>query len=320
MSTSPRLTTDCHTHVGVDASFYLAGWLPYASSAQDLIGHLDSAGIDRAVCFPNPTPSAFDPWEFARTRDLVQLPGTVPYARENAVLVAEIDKVDVDRRLLPFAMFDPSRDVAAQLDHLSALAGSIRGMTCQPTLLKSPVRDLLGPSRALMEFAESHDLPVLIHSAVDPADRWSQAFDCLDVAAAHPHVRFAFAHSLRFDLPALEAARDLDNVWVDCSAHLLHCELALLDAPAVASRERRVPTDYRSPVDAMTAVHEILRGRYVWGSDSPYQSWSDDDFSSVHAYSEEAAVLHALSEDVRDSMLVAAPEAWLFGTATEPAL
>ena len=318
MSVTARLTTDCHTHVGVDASFYLAGWLPYASSAQDLIGHLDSAGIDRAVCFPNPTPSAFDPWEFSRTRELVQLSGTVPYARENAVLVSEIDKVDTDGRLLPFAMFDPTRDVEAQLEHLTAQAASIRGMKCQPTLLQSPVRDLLGPSKSLMEFAEEHDLPVLIHTAVDPTDRWSQAFDCLDVAAAHSRVRFAFAHSMRFDLPALEAARELDNVWVDCSAHLLHCELALIDAPAIANRERRVPANYESPVEAMTAVHEILRGRYVWGSDSPYQSWSDDEFSSVHAYSEEAAVLHALSEDVRHSMLVSAPEAWLFGGASGP--
>ena len=44
---------DVHTHVGIDPGFYQRGWWPYASTAQDLLTHMDAAGIERAVCFPS---------------------------------------------------------------------------------------------------------------------------------------------------------------------------------------------------------------------------------------------------------------------------
>lgn len=315
MSTHALPSTDCHTHVGVDAAFYLAGWLPYASSAQDLLEHMEQAGIDRAVCFPNPTSAAFDPWVFAEERRLQQIPGRVPYVQENAVLVREMRLVDPGGRLLPFAMFDPGRDVRAQIDGLQKLADGLRGMKSQPTLLQSPVRRLLDEARPLMEFAEQHDLPIVLHTSVDPTDRWSQAMDCLEVAAAYPNVRFSLAHSLRFDVEALSAASGLGNVWVDCSAHLLHCELARADSPAVAPPGRRVDVDYGAPHEVLTAVSEILGGKYLWGSDSPYQSWADDSICSVYRYSDEMAVLGGVSEAVRDSMLRLGPQAWLGGVA-----
>jgi predicted TIM-barrel fold metal-dependent hydrolase len=314
MSAEALPRTDCHTHVGIDAAFYLAGWLPYASSAQDLLGHMAHAHIDRAACFPNPTPSAFDPWAFAEHRELRQLPGRVPYAQENTVLIAELRRVDTHGQLLPFGMFDPDRNVAEQVAHLQTLAGDLKGLKSQPTLLQSPVRQLLGPSRPLMEFAEAHDLPVVLHTSVEPNDRWSQTMDCLEVASEFPRVRFSMAHSMRFHAPSLRLASQLDNVWVDCSAHLLHCELALRASPVVAPPAERVDADFADPADVLRVVHEILDGKYVWGSDSPYQSWSDDDFTSIHTYSQEVDVLAELPAQLRSSMLSFAPDAWLCGT------
>lgn len=306
-------STDAHTHIGVDSAFYLSGWLPYASSAQDLVEHLDRAGIDRAVCFPMPTPSAFDPGRFARDRNLELGPGRVPFDRENELLLGELERTGTHGRLLPFAMFDPGRHPSAQAERLRALGARLRGMKTQTTLLRSPIRALLDEAQELMDVAAELAVPVVIHTAVSPDDPWARAEDCLDVAAAYPHIRFSLAHSLRFDEPALRRAAELDNVWVDCSAHLLHCELAVLDAPPVAPAGRRVDADYRRPHEVLVAVHEILGGQYLWGSDSPFQSWCDDDFCSIYAYADEAAVLLELPDQVAGSMTRHAPHAWLQG-------
>jgi hypothetical protein len=313
VASPPPPSTDSHTHVGADAAFYLAGWWPYASSARDLLAQLDSAGIDRAVCFPFCTPSAFDVAAFARDRSLVQLPGRFPFDLENLALLDEIEHLGAGDRLLPFAMFDPGREVPAQLERLGELTGRIRGLKTQTTILRSPIQALLDEARDLMAFAEQHDLPVVLHTAVDPADDWAQVRDCLTVAAANPGVRFCLGHSLRFDGAALREVSQLPNVWVDCSAHLNHCHLARLDDPAVAAPTARVDVDYASPAGVLEVVFELTGGRYTWGSDSPFQSWCDDRVAMVFTYAEEAMVLGELPAEIAESMTRHAPHSWLTG-------
>ena len=309
----PGTLYDVHTHIGLDAGFYLRRWWPYAANVQELLHHMDAAGIGRAVCFPFTLPSAFDPYAFAERRAIELLPGRFPFDRENEMLRVEIARLDPDKRLLQFGMFDPSREVAAQVKSLEELVGKIAGLKTQTTVLQSPIRDLLNGARDIMRLAQQHDLPVLIHTAVNPADAWAQARDCLDVAEAFPRVRFNLAHSLRFDGECLQRAASMPNVWVDCSAHLAHCALATNDAAPVAPRERRVDADYSRPAEVLAVIHEMLRGRYLWGSDSPYMSWCDDNLSMVYSYKQEADVLHALPAHVRDDMASVAPKSWLFG-------
>ena len=309
----PGTLYDVHTHIGLDAGFYLRRWWPYSASVQELLHHMDAAGIGRAVCFPFTLPSAFDPYAFAERKAIELLPGRFPFERENELLSVEIERLDPDKRLLQFGMFDPSREVAAQVKSLEKLVGRIAGLKAQTTVLQSPIRDLLNGARDIIRLAQQHDLPVLIHTAVNPADAWAQARDCLDVAEVFPRVRFNLAHSLRFDREWLQRAASMPNVWVDCSAHLAHCALALKDAAPVAPRERRVDADYSRPAEVLTVIHEMLRGRYLWGSDSPYMSWCDDNLSMVYSYRQEAEVLHALPERVRNDMASVAPNAWLFG-------
>src|SRR3989442_15657624 len=100
---------DVHTHVGLDAGFFLRGWWPYASTARDLLDRMTANHIDRAVCFPFTLPSAFDPYAFAQSGELKLLDGRFPFDRENLLLADEIARVDVEKRLLQFAMFDPGR-------------------------------------------------------------------------------------------------------------------------------------------------------------------------------------------------------------------
>src|SRR5438105_185434 len=98
---------DVHTHVGVEPAFQLRGWWPYASTTRDLLTHMDAHGIDRAVCFPFTLPSAFDPYAFADRNTVELLPNRFPFDRENPLLAQEIQRIDTDKRLLQFFMFDP---------------------------------------------------------------------------------------------------------------------------------------------------------------------------------------------------------------------
>lgn len=305
---------DVHTHVGLDLAFYLHGWWPYAASAQDLLGRMDACHIDRAVCFPFTLPSAFNPYAYADHGRLELLPGRVPFDRENDLLVRELERIDTDGRLYAFAFFDPGRCVAEQLRLLEKLAGRIRGLKTQTTMLRSPIRTLLDSGRDLMAFAEQHNLPVLVHTAVYAKDEWAQAADCLAVAERYPQVRFNLAHSLRFHAAHLMRAAALPNVWVDCAAHLAHCRLACEpDSPYIASRSVRVDADYGRPADVLLAVHSLLGGRFMWGSDHPYMSWSDEDIRVVYSYKQEADVLLALPKRVQMDMAYLAAETWLFG-------
>jgi predicted TIM-barrel fold metal-dependent hydrolase len=203
--------------------------------------------------------------------------------------------------------------VDAQLRNLRSLVSDIAGLKVQTTTIESPIKALMTTGRELMVMAEQLDLPVLMHTAVLPGDCWSKVADCLEVAAAYPKVRFNLAHSLRFHAGFLRRAAAMPNVWVDCAAHLAHCELAVADGQIIAPRTDRVDADYSKPAAVLEAIHAILPGRYMWGSDNPFMSWCDDDIRILHSYEQEADVLADLPAVVRRSMTSTAPESWLFG-------
>jgi predicted TIM-barrel fold metal-dependent hydrolase len=302
------LTYDVHTHVGLDTGFYLRSWWPYAATARDLLEQMDANGIDRAVCFPFTLPSAFDTYAFAERNEITLLPGRFPFDRENALLAQEIERVG-GGRLLQFAMFDPAREIARQVDAIRPLLGKVAGLKTQSTVLRSSVRTLLDAGRPLMELAAANDLPVLFHTAVN--DPWAQVSDCLAVARAFPKVRFNLAHSCRFHEPLLRECAATANVWVDCSAHLAHCQLARENRGAVAPVNERVKADYTQPIQVLEAVHAIVGAKYMWGSDNPFMSWYDDKLRIIYTYQQEMDVVRQLPEPIRNSMLTDAPQAWL---------
>ncbi len=307
------LIYDVHTHVGLDLGFLLRGWWPYAATASDLLEHMGVHGIDRAVCFPFTLPSAFDPHAFAERGAIELLAGRVPFADENRRLADELDRIDIEHRLSMLAMFDPSRRVDQQIANLEKLAGRIAGLKVQSTTIESPIRSLLDVGRDLMGLAQQHGWPVLMHTALLPQDDWAQVADCLAVAEAFGKVRFNLAHSLRLHAGHLRTAARLDNVWVDCAAHLAHCQLAHEDSPLVAARSDRVDADYARPAAVMEAIHEILGRCYLWGSDAPFMSWCDEKIRILYTYRQEVEVLQGLPEAVRLSMSCTGPEAWLLG-------
>lgn len=306
-------TYDVHTHIGLDQGFYLRGWRPYAAWARDLVQHMDAHGIDRAVCFPFTLPSAFDAVAFADKGRIELLPGRVPFDRENDMLIREIDALGVGERLFPLAMIDPTRCVSEQLANLERLGGRISGLKLQSSIIESPVLNLLSVGRGFLEFAASRQLPVLLHATIWENAPHARAVDCFTVAEAFPSVRFDLAHSLAFHTGNLRRASQMPNVWVDCAALLAHCELARQNSPIIAASADRLDADYTRPGQVLEAIHAILGDRFMWGSDNPFMSWCDDQLRLLYSYADEAKVLTALPDRVREDICSVGPEAWLFG-------
>jgi hypothetical protein len=307
---------DVHNHLGLDLGFYLRGWWPYAQTSMHLIDYMDAHGIDKSVVFPFGLPCAFDEYAYGDNHKVVLQPGRTPFDRENPLLLQEIERIDPEERLLMLAMFDPGRQVPDQVKRLEKLLNKSKrviGLKVQATILETPINQLLTVGRPLMELASERNLPVLIHTSILPSDGFSPAKDCLDVAGAFPKVRFNMAHSIRFHLPSLKRAAQMPNVWVDNSAHLAHCWLAVRDIPAVALGKERVDADYSKPGQVLEIIDDIIPGKYMWGSDSPFHSWCDDSLAIIQRYKAEADVIYSVRQSTQDQMFTKGPEAWLFG-------
>ncbi len=289
---------DCHNHLGVDLFFYLNGYHPYAQDLPAMVTEGRRCGVDRWLVFPMVANVGFGVDEMRRGKLIPGADGTVPYAFENERMQQEIYEryPDLGRHTLPFAILDPQRQPAAQLKVLRELHARhpFYGLKIQGTMIQSEVTALLDVGRGFLEFAAEFNLPFIIHSSVAPDDVWSQAADILRVAEATPHVRFCLAHSCRFDHACLDRVAPLPNTWFDCSAHRIHCESVELGLPNVAPAERRFPADYRDPTAVLQALADAYPTKLIWGSDSPFQSYVDDDFTLRSTYAEEAACLHAL--------------------------
>jgi predicted TIM-barrel fold metal-dependent hydrolase len=263
-------------------------------------------GIDRWVVFPMVSNLTFD---VPQMRQAKLVPGgieTVPYAFENERMLREIYELypDLGRLTLPFAILDPLREPAAQVKKLRELYARFPfyGLKIQATVIKSDVNALLREGRGFLELAAEFNLPFIIHSSVAPEDTWSQARDILKVAEATPGVRFCLAHSCRYDRECLDRVAQLPNTWFDCSAHRIHCESVVHGWPNVAPAARRFPADYTNPPAVMQALAAAYPAKFIWGSDSPFQSYVDKDYSLRSTYAEEVACLNALPAQLKQAV------------------
>jgi predicted TIM-barrel fold metal-dependent hydrolase len=269
---------DVHNHIGVEMLNYLRGEFPYCQHLETMVTEGGKLGIDKWVVFPMVTNLSLD---FGKLREgtIESNPQyeTVPYAWENLRMMREIYDLfpDCGAKTFPFVFADPMRNVEGQVAAIRELKDKYRfyGIKFQTTIIQAPIKSLLGVGLPLLELAEEWDLPVLIHSSVDPADLWAQARDILEVVEQHPGIRFCLAHSCRFDRECLDRVADLPNAWFDCSAHCIHCDLAVQDSPVVATSERRIDSDFSDPRRVFHDLASMYPEALMWGSDSPYYSY-----------------------------------------------
>ena len=301
---------DVHTHLGADLLFYFGGGYPYALDLPQLVADGQRNGLDRWVVFPMPTHTALS-IQGLKAGTIAEPGGLidqVPYAWENRRLLREVFEFfpELSDRILPFLMVDPARDPDKQVHELRQLRERhrIHGLKIQATIIKSPIRSLLGVGGCLLDFAESENLPILIHTSIDPADEWSQVADILEIARERPAIRFCLAHSCRFDREGLDQVAALPNTWFDCSAHVIHCHLAVENHSAVAVASRRFPSEYRNPSQVLADLATTYPSRLMWGSDAPFFSYiSTADEAPLRmtcSYCEESEPLRNLPAEVQE--------------------
>jgi len=306
---------DCHNHVGTDLLFYLHGDFPYAQHLVAMHDEGRALGVDRWIVFPFVSHLALDVTALMNNeiKDEKGRLHDVPYAFENRRLMKEIHELfpEEGKRMLPFVMVDPMRNVAAQAKELRRLRADYRfhGIKLQTTILQADIKHLAGLGKIFLELAAEWDLPFLIHSSVAESDIWAQAKDILDIAEANPHLRFCLAHSCRYDKECLDRVNALPNAWFDCSAHRIHCEGAVKDLPYIAPRARRFDSDFTNPARVIADLAAAYPAKFMWGSDSPFYSYAGEINGQVvrliSSYKAEVAALtaspHAVVERIANT-------------------
>ena len=308
---------DNHVHVGVDPLFYRNGWMPYCLDLPRLMGETADRGIDRWVVFPFVSYVALDMSAMRAGRiELAQGDeADVTYRFENRRLLNDLARLEPHQRgnFLPFLIADPGRQPSEQVREWETLGRShrVHGIKIQATIIQSPITALLKEGSCMLDFAAERNLPLLIHSSIDPADRWSQCEDILRVVESRPAVRFVLAHSCRFHKASLDRVAATPNAWFDCSAHIIHCRCAVNELPAVARPSERFASDFSSPARVLSDLFECYPDKLIWGSDAPFYSYEDERIQLRSSYREEVGVLDALSPEAQDRVSRANTLAWL---------
>ncbi|WP_067036030.1 amidohydrolase family protein [Allomuricauda sp. CP2A] len=317
---------DVHAHIGISPKFYFQYGYPYALSVEDLIIRMDLLGIDYSVAFP-----FVDSAYYVNDIDSPKIETTTqycnfPFELENRNLVNEVNEIfpEYTDKILPFLMFDPSRDAEKQAIFMEEISDRyhIYGIKTATTYIQAFVNDLETVGRPILEFVRKKNIPIIFHSSVHPEDPWASAIDIVNLAERNPDIRICIAHSARFMEPVLKKADRLDNCFVDFSAFVIHCKLAVQNSPSIATENLRFRANYNDPISVMTKMAETYPNTMIWGSDTPFNYWIQKYYMGngeltenrldCH-YREEADILHGLPEPIKNKIAYENNLRFLFG-------
>lgn len=321
-----EVTIDVHAHIGVSPKFYYQYGYPYALSLEDLVIRMEMLGIDHSVVFPF-VDSAFyeDDFQSSKIKTTTRH-CQFPYELENRNLLNEVNEIfpEHSQKVLPFFMFDPSRNTEEQAGHMEELSEkyAVFGLKTATTYIQAFINDLGTKGQPILNFAKKRDLPIIFHSSVHPDDPWASANDIVDFAERHPEIRVCIAHTARFTEPVLEKADRLDNCFVDLSAFIIHCKLVNENSPSIAAAAIRFEADYNDPLAVMTRLVDAYPDTILWGTDTPFYYWIQKYYTGdgklqedrlACGYKEEAQLLHSLSAETKTKIAYKNTMRFLFG-------
>ena len=317
---------DIHTHIGISPKFFYQYGYPYALSFEDMVIRMELLGIDHSVIFPF-VDSAFyvDDSSSSKVKTTIKY-CDFPYETENRNMLNEINEIfpEYSQKALPFLMFDPSRETQKQADFMETLIDKypVFGLKTASTYTQSFVTDMETIGKPILDLARKKQLPITFHSSVHPKDPWAQADDIIALAERNPDIRFCIAHCARFLKPVLERANKLDNCFVDYSAFIIHCKLAVVDSESVAVKELRFDANYNDPFDVMMKLVKAYPNTMLWGSDTPFNYWIQKYYTVDEklveerlecGYKEETDLLHKLPKDIITKIAYTNNLRFLFG-------
>jgi len=173
---------------------------------------------------------------------------------------------------IPFAIIDTLRETRRQVRVLASLLQRypFYGLKVHPRTTQAEISTLGREGRPLLEFARAHDLPILFHSAYPGSpDRFSQIPQILELARAHPKLRFCAAHFCGFHRKIFEEVARHDNVWVDAAAMSIGCDLVLQKSKVYESGAAKIPSDYGDPPAVFAEISRRFPDHFMWGTDNP---------------------------------------------------
>ncbi len=321
-----EVTIDAHTHIGISPKFYYQFGYPYALSLEDMVVRMEMTGIDHSVVFPFVDSAYYEDDSDSPVIKTTTRHCQFPYELENRNLLNEIYEIfpEHSRKVLPFFMFDPSRKTEEQARHMEELSEKypVFGLKTASTYIQAFVNDLDTKGKPILDFAKKRNLPVTFHSSFFHDDPWANVNDIVDFAERNPEVRVCIAHTARFTHSVLEKADRLDNCFVDLSAFIIHCKLAVQQSPHVAGGEERFPGDYSNPLSVMIELAETYPGTILWGTDTPFYYWIQKYYSAdgtLHeerldcGYKEESQLFNQLSEEIKARISYHNTIRYLFG-------
>lgn len=268
---------DIHTHIGISPKFFYQYGYPYALSFEDMVVRMEMLGIDHSVVFPFVDSAYYVNDNESTTVKTTTQFCNFPYEIENRNLLNEVNEIfpQYSHKALPFLMFDPSRETQKQAKSMEALIDKypVFGLKTASTYIQGFVSDMETIGKPILDLARKKQLPITFHSSVHPKDPWAQADDIVALAERNPDIRFCIAHCARFLEPVLEKANKLDNCFVDYSAFIIHCKLAVKDSTSVAKKALRFEANYKAPLSVMEKLAEAYPKTMLWGSDTPFNYW-----------------------------------------------
>lgn len=269
---------DVHSHVGVDPLLYLSHSFPFCQNLRDAFEQNRDAGVSHAVVFPMSTSLGYDLTALRKGRVvLTHKPAEIPFVFENEQMLRQLYEIfpAYKSMFIPFVIIDPLREAPRQVRALEKLLGRypFYGLKVMPRATQARLSSLGREGRSFLEFAHTHDFPIITHSSVVRLDPYSQIDDLFKLARAHPALRFCAAHFCCFHLRRFQEADRMENVWVDSAAMSIGCDLVLKKAPVYVYGKEQVPANYRQPSRVFAELARRFPDTLMWGSDNPFHTW-----------------------------------------------